>query len=158
MSEKNLPIKVVLQKKTDIKRNQGGGKVKFFGEVTSELQNDIVEKFKGVLSFYDGLFNENELVPAVGKISVKPDAIAKSHKPNDLCRNCKIIGSEALDEIYIRVNKKSIEDTIALVKNPPSQKFRANLTAISDIQPIKFDEKISNELTKISEQLSLIHI
>ena len=41
MSEKNLPIKLVLQKETDIQGNTGGGKIKYFGEVTTELQNDI---------------------------------------------------------------------------------------------------------------------
>ena len=38
MSEKNLPIKLVLQKATDIQNNTGGGGLKFFGEVTNELQ------------------------------------------------------------------------------------------------------------------------
>lgn len=72
--------------------------------------------------------------------------IAKSYKPDDLCRNCPIIGSEDLNEIYIKVKRKSIQETVALVKNPPSQKFCANMTAISDIQPIKASEKISDLL------------
>ena len=32
MSEKNLPIKVVLQKATDTQKNKGGGDTKFFGD------------------------------------------------------------------------------------------------------------------------------
>ena len=152
MSEKNLPIKIVLQKATDTQKNQGGGSTKFFGEVTKELQDEFVGKFEHILEFYEDVFNENEMVPAVGKITVKPEAIAKSHKPNDLCRNCQIIGSEDLDEIYIKVNRKSITDTVALIKNPPSEKVRANLSAIADIQPIEVDEKISDELAEISMQ------
>lgn len=152
MSEKNLPIKIVLQKATDTQKNQGGGGTKFFGEVTKELQDEFVGKFEHILEFYEDVFNENEMVPAVGKITVKPEAIAKSHKPNDLCRNCQIIGSEDLDEIYIKVNRKSITDTVALIKNPPSEKVRANLSVIADIQPIEVDEKISDELVEISMQ------
>jgi len=152
MSEKNLPIKVVLQKSTDTQKNQGGGGTKFFGDVTSDLQVDIIHKFENVLSFYEDVFKENELIPAVGKITVKPEAIAKSHKPNDLCRNCPIIGSEDLDEIYIKVTKKSIEETVAMVKKPPSEKFRANMTAVADIQPILADEKISEGLAEITTQ------
>lgn len=106
MSENNLPIKLVLPKKTDIVRNTGGGEIKFFGEVTPELKREITDKFETLLSFYSDVFNENDAIPAVGKITVKPEAIAKSHKPSDLCRNCPIIGSEDLDEIYIKVNKK----------------------------------------------------
>lgn len=152
MSEKNLPIKVVLQKATDTQKNLGGGGPKFFGEVTPELQAEISHKFQDVLNFYDDVFTENELVPAVGKITVKPEAIAKSHKPSDLCRKCPIIGSEDLDEIYIKVTKKAIEETVALIQNPPTKTFRANMTAVSDIQPIRTDEKISEDLVEISAQ------
>ncbi len=152
MREKNLPIKVVLQRVTDTKRNKGGGNIKFFGEVTESLQNNITQKFEHVLEFYDDVFNENEFVPAIGKITVKPEAIAKSYKPNDLCRNCPIIGSEDLNEIYVKVTKKALIDTISLVRNPPSQKFRANMTTIEDIQPITAKEKITKELTQIITQ------
>ena len=152
MSEKNLPIKLVLQKATDIQKNPPGGGLKFFGEVTNELQNEMVGKFNDILAFYEDVFQESDLIPAVGKITVKPEAIAKSHKPNDLCRCCNIIGSEDLDEVYIKVTKKTIQETIDLIKNPPSQKFQANLTAVLDIQPIHPKEKISLGLSEISTQ------
>lgn len=87
MSKNNLPIKLVLQKSTDIVPNTGGGSIKFFGEVTSELKAEITNKFEGLLSFYSDVFEEGEAIPAVGKITVKTEAIAKSHKPSDLCRN-----------------------------------------------------------------------
>ena len=146
MSEKNLPIKMVLPKNEDICPNKGGGKVKFFGEVTEKLQMDISNKFENLLSFYEDVFDENDNIPAVGKIIVKPEAIAKSHKPEDLCRCCPIIGTEDLNEIYIKVNKESLQQTVELVKNPPSQKFKANMTAILDIQPIEINAKISFQL------------
>lgn len=152
MAEKNLPIKLVLQKETDLRSNTGGGPPKFFCEVTPSLQNEIVNKFEGIKSFYQEVFSENENVPAVGKITVKKEAIAKSHKPSDLCRNCTIIGSEDLDEIYIKVTKRSIEQTVELIKNPPSEKFKSNLTAISNIEPITISDKIVDELIQISEQ------
>lgn len=44
MSENNLPIKLVLPKATDIVPNTGGGKLKFFGEVTPELKKEITDK------------------------------------------------------------------------------------------------------------------
>ena len=40
MSEKNLPIKLVLQKATDTQPNKGRGDVKFFGDVTPALQEE----------------------------------------------------------------------------------------------------------------------
>lgn len=152
MKEKNLPIKLVMQRSDDTKSNPGGGKITFFGEVNDQLQTAIEEKFEHVLEFYQEVFAENELVPAVGKITVKPEAIAKSHKPNDLCRKCPIIGSENLGEIFIKVSAKSIKDTITLVRNPPSEKFKANLTSVDDIMPITSDDKISKSITQCIEQ------
>lgn len=152
MSENNLPIKLVLQKTTDIIKNTGGGETKFFGEVTPQLKAEIADKFESLLSFYNDIFEESENTPAIGKITVKPEAIAKSHKPSDLCRNCPIIGSEDLNEIYIKVSKKAVQETIALVKNPPSQKFKANMTAIADIQPIKPEEKISPMIHSVAQE------
>ena len=152
MNENNLPIKIVLPKTADIIKNSGGGDTKFFGEVTPQLKNEIVDKFESLLSFYADVFAEGENIPAIGKITVKPEAIAKSHKPSDLCRNCPIIGSEDLNEIYIKVNKKAVQETIKLIKNPPSQKFKANMTAIEDIQPIKPEEKISSMLQSVAQE------
>lgn len=152
MSENNLPIKLVLPKTTDIVSNTPGGKLKFFGEVTPQLKAEISNKFETLLTFYSDVFQESETIPAVGKITVKPEAIAKSHKPSDLCRNCPIIGSEDLNEIYIKVNRKNILETIEMVNNPPSQKFQANMTAIADIQPIRPEEKISPTLQSIAQE------
>lgn len=42
------------------------------------------------------MFLKKMKIPAIGKVIVKPEAIAKSHKPDDLCRNCPIIGTEDL--------------------------------------------------------------
>jgi hypothetical protein len=153
MGNKNLPIKIVLPKESDRQRNQGGGKITFFGDDDLfVLQTSIVEMFKNMLNYYEDVFSVNELIPAVGKITVKPEAIAKSHKPNELCQNCHIIGSEDLNEIYIRVDKKTISETVGLVMNPPTQRFRANLTTIENIKPITPEDKISKNLGEVSTQ------
>lgn len=151
MSEKNLPIKVIMQRTQDTKKNIANGRVKYFGEVTPELISTISTQFQEVLDFYSDTFDENELVPAVGIIKMKEEAIAKSHKPNDLCRNCPIIGNEDLDEIYIKVSRKGLQDTIELINNPPSQKFKANMTAITSIEPVRMQQKITEGLIKIQE-------
>ena len=98
------------------------------------------------------MFSENKHVPAVGKIIVKPKAIAKSHKPKNICQKCNIIGGEDLNEIYIKVTRQSILETIELIKKLPSENFRANLTAIDNIRPISVNEKISNRFEEINKQ------
>jgi hypothetical protein len=152
MASKNLPIKIVLPKEADSKKNKGGGENKFFEEFTPELQTSIAGMFEHVLDYYKDFFSANKMIPAVGKITVKQEAIAKSHKPNELCQRCRIIGSEELHEIYIRVDKKSLIDTVELIKKPPSERFKANLTAIENIKPVMTEDKISRNLEDIATQ------
>jgi len=152
MANKNLPIKMVLPNETDSKRNKAGGGIKFFGDVTPELQTSVAGMFENILDYYADVFSANKKIPAVGKITVKPEAIAKSHKPDELCQRCRIIGSEELHEIYIRVDRKSLIETVELVKNPPTERFRANLSAIKDIKPVMTDDKISEYIKEASIQ------
>jgi len=146
MNEKKLPIKLILQRANDTTKNIAGGDVKFFCDFTADLQNSISDKFEKVLEYYRAVFDENENLPAVAKMVVRPEAIAKSHKPNELCRKCPIIGSEDLDENYIKVTKKCIQETLQLIKNPPSKLFKANITAVVDILPITVEDVISRTL------------
>ena len=146
MEGKNLPIIVVMQKDSDIKQNIGRGGVKFFGDVTPEVQTKVCQDLENVQNYYKDVFEENDKVPAVGKVVVKEEAIAKSHKPQDLFRYCPIIGTADLNEIYVKVTKKGIENTIALTKMPTSEKVKANLTVVKEILPINTDDVISKNL------------
>ena len=151
MGKKNLPIKVILQRKEDISRNSGGGKVKFFGEITNEIKDEITNKLNGIASYYDDIFSLGDNIPVVCKIVVKDKAIAKSHKPDSFCREMPIIGSENLNEIYFKTTKSGIVKTINLVEKLPSEEFKANLTAIENISPYYEQEKISRDIIKIQK-------
>ena len=153
MNEKNLPIKVIIQQERDITPNQGGGKVKFFKTITPKFINEVTSKFVKIAEFYDNIFTENEYVPAVGKLILVEDAVAKSHRPNDLCQDLEIIGAGDLQELYIKVTKQGIRKTIAKINLPNrSQKLDANLTTIEDILPIYAEEKLSNRLRELSQK------
>lgn len=151
MSEKNLPLKLVLHKENDTVKNTGRKNTKYFCNVNDELKTKITEDFDKLLDYYSDVFQESEMVPAVGKIKVKKEAIAKSHKPNSLCRECDIIGTGLLGEIYIKVTKESIEKTKSLVSSPPSKEFEANMTTVEEISPIFAEEKISEALLQVNE-------
>ncbi len=151
MNERNLPLKLILHKENDTVKNKGGGGKKYFCEINDELTDRIVTCFNDLLSYYSDVFQENDQTPAVGKICVRKEAIAKSHKPNALCRECSIIGSGELGEVYIKLNKKSIENTIRLVKEPPSKEFKANMTAIENIEPYTMEDKISESIIQLEE-------
>ena len=149
MSERNLPIKVVMPRIDDIRKNIGMSKHTFFCDVTEDLQNQMINKLEKLSEFYKNIFKENDKIPAIGKIKVKQEAIAKTHKPAGFCKKCPIIGAGDLDEIYIKITKKSIDETIDLVRRLHSEEIRANLTAIDDITPITAEDRISKEIFEI---------
>jgi hypothetical protein len=110
MSDYDLPIKMVTVKESDKKANSPRGSIKFFSDFTPDVQAGIVSGFESVLSYYHSVFEESSYIPAVGKITMKDDAIAKSHKPVELCRYCPIIGGGDLNEIYIKVTREDLKD------------------------------------------------
>lgn len=150
MSKKNLPIKIILQRNDDLKRNKGMGGNKLFCDVNRELQNEIIGKLENLKKYYDDIFQESESIPVIAKLKVKKEAIAKSHKPDRFCKNMPIIGSEELDEMYFKVTKAGIEKTIREIEILPAEEFKANLTTIEDITPYYADDKISNNLKNIT--------
>lgn len=149
MDNKKLPIKVVMPRNEDIVKNDGNGSVKFFGEVTPALQTRITSELDTVDNYYSNFFKENPNVPAVAKITMKEKAVAKSHKPNNFCASLPIIGANRLNEIYVKVTANGIRKTKENIKKLPSEKFRANLTAIEGLRYISEEEKISSDLANI---------
>ena len=146
MANKNLPVKIILQRSDDIRPNTGGGSKKMFCEVNETLQDNLIDKLEVLGEYYDKVNDGGENLPVIGKIKVRKEAIAKSHKPDRFSKYMPIIGSEELDEIYFKFNKEGIENTITEVRLLPSEEFKANLTVIEDITPYYDEEKISSSL------------
>lgn len=149
MSERNLPIKMIIPRNTDYINNTGGGKDKYFCEVTDQLQSEIIEQFNVLNDFFEDFFEEEHNAPAIGKVKIREEAIAKSHRPNDLLQECPIIGVGKLDELYIKVTESGITKTIDKIRKLPSKKVGANLTTIVEIEPYSSEEKISQDLVQI---------
>lgn len=146
MSEKNLPIKLIMQQESHVFPNLPGGSPKHFGEVTEDLKEEVINEFKDVLEYYSDFLDENPTIPVIGKVKMKNEAIAKSHKPTTLCKYCPIIGGEDLEENYIRITRESIQKTIEYIRTSDSKYLGANLTAITEISAFKPQEKLSTSL------------
>lgn len=143
MDEKKLPIKLIMQQDSHIFPNQPGGQPKFFGEVTESLKEDVIQELENVLEYYDEFLENNPTIPVIGKVLMKEQAIAKSHKPNTLCKYCPIVGSEDLEENYIKVTKEGIQKTIEYIRTSDSKYLGANLTAVAEITAFQPEDKIS---------------
>lgn len=151
MEKKNLPIKIILQRNNDVVPNKPNGSKKFFGEVNDELQDKIINQLEEMADYYKDILEETSYLPIVGKLKVKKEAMAKSHKPDRLFKNMPIIGSEYLDEMYFKVTKKGLEKTIEEIRQLPAEEFKANLTVVDQILPYYNENKISEKLERISK-------
>lgn len=148
MDEKKLPIKLIMQQESHVFPNLPGGSPKFFGEVTERLKQEVINEFESILDYYNDFFEEHPTLPVIGKVKVKEEAIAKSHKPSTLCKYCPIVGSEDLEENYIKVTKAGIQKTIEYIRTSDSKYLGANLTAVAEISAFKPKDKLSNRLNK----------
>src|SRR5690625_3681599 len=86
---------------------------------------------------------------------MKDKAISKSHKPNRFCKNLPIIGSNKLNEIYVKVTKDGLEKTIEEITLLPAKRFKANLTAIKEIKPVTPESKLLNQVDKIQDSIKV---
>lgn len=154
MNEKKLPIKLIMQQDSHVFPNIPGGSQTFFGEVTEGLKQEVILELKEVLNYYNDFLNENPSIPVIGKVRVKEEAIAKSHKPNTLCKYCPIVGGEDLEENYIKVTKEGIQKTIEYIRTSDSKNLGANLTAIAEISAFKPEDKLSVGLREELKQES----
>lgn len=112
---KNLPIKIVLPRKDDVKnRPAGGGPKKFFCTFNTEVQNHIINSLKSVNDYYEDFFSETQnAIPATALLIMKDEACAKSHTPDSLLGKNIIIGAKDINQFYIRISKDSIGESIS---------------------------------------------
>ncbi|MFN8655617.1 MAG: hypothetical protein U0105_04710 [Candidatus Obscuribacterales bacterium] len=88
-----MPIKVVIAQDSDyFVPESGGGSRTVFGEVTGELRQSLSDQVSTVERDFADSFKRFPDVPAVAKVKLKKEALAKSHRPHSLFsdRTCPI--------------------------------------------------------------------
>lgn len=150
---KNLPIKIVLPRKDDVKPiHTGGGPKKFFGDYNVNVQNNIINCFKGVIDYYASFFEETKnLIPAVAMLIMKDEACAKSHTPDLLLKNNHIFGSKDINQFYIQVTESSLKESVEIAQKSDKDGVKANITAIDSIIPILSEDKLSVILRSVND-------
>jgi hypothetical protein len=98
---KKLPLKVVPRLEKDFYRPEAsGGPKKVFTKVTPEFRQKLSSEVIGIRDHFSPAFKQFPKVPAVARVRVREDAIAKSHRPTDVftASTCPIIGAEGLGD------------------------------------------------------------
>lgn len=144
----DYPIKRVKIRNGDIKQNPGGGDgPKVFGEVTNELRHTFSDKVEHIKSELHEHFDKFKDVPAVAKVNLKGDALAKSHRPNNLfsTSTCPIIGGGKSKELFIEVTGNGLDSLQDKILNGSSKQIVANISTLDDISPYEIQENVTEE-------------
>ena len=154
MKEK-LPIIMVAQRPEDSKPNTTSGRVVFLEPFTDKLRNDMFIQCMKIKNDIEKI--EEKEIPCIGKVIMKEKAIAKTHKPNNLFNEttCPMVGGGKLNEIYVKITQKGIENLEKEIKNTKAQTKTAEMTKIERIEMYTADDVLKINLKKIEEPLKI---
>ena len=140
MSNTKYPLKVVPPLQQDFyKPEPGGGPKKVFATVNREFRERLAGQVIELKAHFSESFKEHPALPAVARVTVREDAIAKSHRPTALLssQTCPIIGSEGLGQLLLSVSPGGLDKLATKIERDKSKQTVANLSTLGSIVPFK---------------------
>lgn len=139
-----LPIKVVIPATSDYQKplGGGGGPKKVFGDVTSKLRLDLADQVAEVVSHFERAFQATPNLAAVARVTLKKDALAKSHRPSALFNSntCPIIGGNAFGELLVSVQPKGLARLRQKIQEDDTKVGVAAISTVERIEPYRGDD------------------
>lgn len=133
-----FPIKVVFPRQEDYQLPGGtGGEWEPFVEVTDALRGQFVRQVEEIRAFFEPAFESYQGVPAVAKVKLRQQAVAKTYRPYELFNDdtCPIIGSNKLGELYVSVQPTGLNRLSQRAQSGHSRKLEAHLSTVERIRP-----------------------
>lgn len=155
------PIKLISLRKEDVKPNRAnGGDRKIFCEVTHELRNGFARKIDAVESLFEQRFKKHPKTPAVAKVTLRSDAIAKSHRPTSLFSSstCPIIGVGESNELYIEVNTQRLNSLKQKIMSSNAKIVEANISTLENIIPYLPEDTVSVDIKEYIQKEELTSV
>lgn len=154
MSERDrLPLKVVPPLERDFYEPEpSGGPKKIFGSVDAEFRERLVAQVMQVRENFKASFLEFPDVPAVARVTVREDAIAKSHRPTSILttQTCPIIGAEGLGQLLVSATPDGLENLARRIEKDRTKVGIANMSTLQSIAPyVPFIEPTEDRVAKV---------
>lgn len=159
MNKKDNPIQVVSIRETDHRPpGKMNPKDKIFGDGASqERRAQLVKEVKDVSDYFKLSFDKWPTLPVVAKVTLKDEALAKTHRPTSLFTNttCPIIGTMDYGELLVSATKSGLEALQNRIQNNTAKKPTANISTIEKIEPYIAEEWTSRILKNNSQKVKL---
>lgn len=146
------PIKIVTPDKKHFVKPRGGGEVKVFGPVTSKVRSRLVDEVAQVETEFAQSFSEG--LPGVLKLRLKPEALAKSHRPTELLEKakCDVIGLGDLGELLIGVDAHVATRLRQQLQELKTQRGVANISTIQSFEKFELAaERVDTVVAAVGE-------
>lgn len=135
-TEKRLPIKVVHAQNEDyVQPESGGGARKIFGDVTTERRVQLVGQVQELRGVFAAAFNRWPNLPAVARVRLKEEALAKSHRPRGLLNasTTPIIGAEGFGALLVSVQPSGLDQLAREIETDTARSRMADISTIDAI-------------------------
>ncbi len=153
-NNEGLPLKKVVIREGDYFRPEpGGSKRKVFGPVTPQVRNQMSRAVGAVEEHFRSAFQAHPKAAAVARVSLKDEALAKSHRPTQLftAADCPIVGVGAFGELLVSVRATTLPRLQNVIQTGATNDLTANISTIRAIEPFALQEP---PLAKLAEALS----
>lgn len=150
---RRLPLKVVPLLQDDLYKPEGsGGEKKVFDDVTPESRGKLAAQVIEVRGRFEQAFQEFPNVPAVARAKLKPQAIAKSHRPTSVlsAKTCPIIGAEGIGDLLVSVTQQGLERLARRIERVRTKVGIANLSTLQSFTAFEPQvETLDGETAKV---------
>lgn len=152
-----LPIKIIEPLSHDFDSDPPGGSRRSpFVEVTNGLRKQLSAQVTLVRSHFASEFAKEPKVPAVARIKLRREAIAKSHRPISFFNDdlCPVIGVESFGELLVSVNQVTLATLSDQLLHAKSETAQLHLSTIESISPYVAIERTSQSTQNLDETLA----
>ena len=148
----HLPIKVIIPQEEDMRSPPpGGGPKKPFAELFDydETRSILLSNLQEVERQFEPIFRTTNL-PAVARVTLRTEAIAKSHRPTALLtpNTCHIIGGEDFGQLLVSVNPRTLQRLAQTVEAGTGEGIRNDVAKIISIEPYSARDALGDWTTE----------
>lgn len=143
-NEQRLPIKIVLTRDEDLQaKPPGGSPRKVFDARGLDAQRQrLLGEILDVRKYFGELLQRRSHLPAVARVVLKPEALAKSHRPTHLFErdSCPIIGGEDFGRLLVSVTSAGLDELEKDMARGATANLNADVSTLRRIEPYTADD------------------
>ena len=145
MDEKRLPIKLIIPKQGSERRISGGGGPREpFRTIDSAYRERLSNQIRAIRRSLPKQIENVGAAPV--RVSLIPQAIAKTHRPEKLFseRTCPIIGAGGLGELFVKATPAGLDKLDDMVEEGNSAQLVKELSSVQKIEPVTPNFRLRN--------------